>query len=264
CGKANYKRTCRIINGDIVKPLYKYPWMVPLFKDSQLVCSGALISKKYILTAARCFFRKESLKIMNCLGSNTTAECYNPMSNYTIHLLGKNKLRRKKSKIKRIVIHPRFNYIKAINDVALIELKHPLECNKRTSPICLPTNKEMYKDGQKIFVAGWGKNDVFESEGHERLREGVMKEIPSKYCKWYRLPNKTLQQYHCAVGTNQTSCYGDSGSSAFIQSENRFYSLGIVSHGALRSCNPVYPVVFAKVLYFLNWIKKHVEDLPEP
>ncbi|GFS77551.1 hypothetical protein NPIL_251481 [Nephila pilipes] len=22
CGKANYKRTCRIINGDIVKPLY--------------------------------------------------------------------------------------------------------------------------------------------------------------------------------------------------------------------------------------------------
>ncbi|PRD24954.1 UNVERIFIED_CONTAM: hypothetical protein NCL1_42316 [Trichonephila clavipes] len=61
-----------------------------------------------------------------------------------------------------------------------------------------------------------------------------------------------------------TQMLGDSGSSAFINSEEIFYSLGVVSHSRSKTCDPQLPVTFAKTLYFLEWIKEHVKDLPEP
>ncbi|GFV87439.1 hypothetical protein TNCV_4034111 [Trichonephila clavipes] len=56
---------------------------------------------------------------------------------------------------------------------------------------------------------------------------------------------------------------GDSGSSNFIKSGGKFYTLGITSHGKPNPCDPARPVTFTKVIYFENWIKKHVKDLPK-
>ncbi|GFX50489.1 hypothetical protein TNCV_2421271 [Trichonephila clavipes] len=57
---------------------------------------------------------------------------------------------------------------------------------------------------------------------------------------------------------------GDSGSPNFIKSEDKYYALGVTSHGTKDNSNPTWPVMYAKVLYFKNWIKKHVTDLPKP
>ncbi|GFY65026.1 tryptase beta-2, partial [Trichonephila inaurata madagascariensis] len=100
--------------------------------------------------------------------------------------------------------------------------------------------------------------------GTRLLREGVMKEVEAKKCMRPSVPKKTIHQYHCAVGTNQSSCKGDSGSSNFINSEGKFYTLGITSHGKAHPCDPAQTVTFTKVIYFEKWIKKHVKDLPKP
>ncbi|GFY78477.1 tryptase beta-2 [Trichonephila inaurata madagascariensis] len=97
-----------------------------------------------------------------------------------------------------------------------------------------------------------------------KLREGTMKEVLSKDCKRRGLPEKIVQQYYCAVGTNQSACQGDSGTSAFIKSKKIFYSVGIVSHRGSKFCHLTWPVTFAKTLYILEWIKEYVKDLPEP
>ncbi|GFS94162.1 trypsin, partial [Nephila pilipes] len=237
---------------------------VPLFRNSSLNCGGAVISKKFILTVAHCFFNQKSFrKFKKCKKLNTTNECYNRTNDFSIRLLGKEKFG-KKLKLKRIIIHPKFDFLDVVYDIALLELAEPLNCSKMINPICLPTNKEMYKIDQKFFIAGWGKYEITGLEGPQMLREGIMKEVPVEKCMRVFLPNKIKYQYQCAVGTSETSCTGDSGTPNFIKIENNFYILGIVSHGLNFLCKPKYPVVFTKVLYFLKWIKEYVNDLPEP
>ncbi|GFY60366.1 serine protease grass [Trichonephila inaurata madagascariensis] len=232
CGRSSFEKGGRVKNGEMVKPLNKYPWVVPLFNKTGIRCGGAVISKKYVLTAAHCLCRIDTANYRN----SPEEECLPKPKDYYIKLLGKEKLG-KTVQIKKIIQHPEFDYSKVINDIALLELAEELECNEMTSPICLPTKKELYEDGQNLYIARWATLT--------RLSESI-------------------SQFHCAVGTNQSACQGDSGSSTFINHKNRFYTLGVVSHGKAARCIPEWPTVFSKTLYFLDWIKEHVEDLPKP
>ncbi|GFR01718.1 tryptase beta-2 [Trichonephila clavata] len=109
-------------------------------------------------------------------------------------------------KIKRLVPHPKFDYSKIVNDIALLELEEPLKCSGKTSPICLPTKEEIYKTDKTLFVAGWGTNEQDKKRGPQLLREGAMKQIDVKYCMRPELPKDTTEQYQCSSGTSQTSC----------------------------------------------------------
>ncbi|GFQ96624.1 tryptase beta-2 [Trichonephila clavata] len=196
------------------------------------------------------------------MDKNTVKECYHKAEKFIITLLGKKKLG-KIRKIKRIITHPEFDFTKKINDIAVLELVETLKCNEMTSPICLATEEALYKNDQKVFVAGWGKYKQKNIMSDRKLREGTMKEVLSKDCMRRGLPEEIVRQYYCAVGTNQSACQGDSGTSVFIKSKKTFYSLGVASHRS-KFCHVTWPVTFAKTLYFLEWIKEYVKDLPEP
>ncbi|GFS94160.1 tryptase beta-2 [Nephila pilipes] len=99
--------------------------------------------------------------------------------------------------------------------------------------------------------------------GPQILREGEMKQVLPRNCMRPNLPESTINQYYCGVGTNQSSCQGDSGSSTFIKSKKKYYSLGIVSFGKSPVCHVTWPITFTKVAYFLDWIKQNVKDLPK-
>ncbi|GFQ63907.1 hypothetical protein TNCT_572921 [Trichonephila clavata] len=93
CGKSMIDKGGRVINGEAVEPLYKYPWIVPLMNMATgQLCGGAIISKKYVLTAAHCIFNKKSLSNPKCNGQNTVKECYHKAEKFIITLLGKKKL----------------------------------------------------------------------------------------------------------------------------------------------------------------------------
>ncbi|GFT95515.1 tryptase beta-2 [Nephila pilipes] len=96
-----------------------------------------------------------------------------------------------------------------------------------------------------------------------------MRQVSPHNCMIEELPKQTVNQYHCAAGTTQTICVGDSGSWNFIKFKNRFYTLGVTSNIQTDEefplqCNPTLFSTFTKVLYFSKWIKTHVRDLPEP
>ncbi|GFS47149.1 peptidase S1 domain-containing protein [Nephila pilipes] len=157
CGLGRIKREGRVVNGEEVTPLNKYPWIVPLNVGNFTVCGGALISRTFILTAAHCIFNALNSDLPECIGYSPAKECYISEKEFSIYLLG-NKRFGQKLEIKRFIPHDRYNHDLIINDIALIELTQPLNCSTETYPICLPTKKEMYKEDQKLFVAGWGWN----------------------------------------------------------------------------------------------------------
>ncbi|GFY60361.1 tryptase beta-2 [Trichonephila inaurata madagascariensis] len=196
-----------------------------------------------------------------CRGHRVPKKCYFKANQFAIKLLGREQLE-KTMRVKRIIPHKRFHYHSLTNDIALLELEEPLKCTGMTSPICLPTKRKMYENGQTFKVAGWGWNTPEGLVGPQLLREGVMKEIEAKECMMPGFPDEKIDQIQCAVGTNQMAYKGDSGTSSFIKYKGKFYALGVTSHGE-EFCN-FKPSTFTQVLYFSDWIKNYVKDLPEP
>ncbi|GFS67987.1 plasma kallikrein [Nephila pilipes] len=268
CGLGVIEREGRVVNGEEVKPLNKYPWIIPLKMADSVVCGGALISRTFILTAAHCIFDELKSDRTKCIGYSPAKECYISENEFSIYLLGSERFGQK-LEIKRFLPHDMYHHNLIINDIALIELAQPLKCSSKTFPICLATKEEMYKEDQKILVAGWGWNTPMGYKSRTTLREGVMRQVSPQNCMVEELPKKTVNQFQCANGTDQSICVGDSGTSTFIKFKKRFYTLG-VSSNILASeefpieCIPTSFSTFSKVLYFSKWIETHVKDLPEP
>ncbi|GFQ89580.1 hypothetical protein TNCT_278301 [Trichonephila clavata] len=128
---------------------------VRLLERDQPVCAGAIISKTFVLTAAHCVEKEKFPNLTRCQRQRKPKECYLKASWFLVKFPGKQ--HPGTMKIKRIIPHQSFAYQKLVYDIALLELEKPLKCTRKTSPICLPT-KEMYKTGQKLYVAGWGEN----------------------------------------------------------------------------------------------------------
>ncbi|GFT66931.1 hypothetical protein NPIL_556011 [Nephila pilipes] len=70
----------RIINGKEVRPAYKFPWIVKI--SSPRLCSGSLISEKFVLTSAFCI-TKQALPNINI--SNKTESSSRALGRYKTH-----------------------------------------------------------------------------------------------------------------------------------------------------------------------------------
>ncbi|GFT49456.1 enteropeptidase [Nephila pilipes] len=267
CGLGVIEREGRVVNGEEVRPLNKYPWIVPLNVGNRTVCGGALISRTFILTAAHCIFNALNSDFPECREYSPAKECYISEKEFSIYLLGSQRFGQK-LEIKRFIPHDRYHHNLIINDIALIELAQPIKCSTETYPICLPTKEEMYKEDQKLFVAGWGWNTPWGDHSVPTLREGVMQQVSPHNCMLEGMPKKSVNQFHCAAGTTHSICVGDSGSSTFIKFKNRFYALGVTSNiqedDFKIQCITSSFSTFTKVLYFSKWINTHVKNLPEP
>lgn len=69
--------------------------------------------------------------------------------------------------LKRIISHPDYNPMTFDYDIALLELREPLEFTNTIQPICLPSSSHVFPSGMSCWVTGWGA-----------LREGgIMQEL---------------------------------------------------------------------------------------
>ncbi|GIY64973.1 serine protease 38 [Caerostris extrusa] len=192
----------RVINGRPVKPTYKYPWIVAiLFEGSAVVeCGAALISSSFVLTAAHCVFHNSP----GCQsGYYSAKDCYMAPSQILVGIPVNDKIT--PMPLKKIIPHPKFSYAKQIYDLALLQLKHPIQCTHKISPVCV-ADFDLDQPGQKLIVAGWGKNTNEGEDGSMVLREGVMRQIDAKRCKKPQKPHSAYMSEVCAVGTSETSC----------------------------------------------------------
>lgn len=104
-------------------------------------CGAAILSSRYILTAAHCY--KSKIRF----------------NKYRISIgAAKREDQGKLYPIKRFIIHPRYDAVTKMNDVAVIEMETPLDLGAKVSAIEI--NRSTIAEKVMCSVAGWGKTEV--------------------------------------------------------------------------------------------------------
>jgi secreted trypsin-like serine protease len=154
-----------IVGGDEVDDDQLWPWSVAIYELDPLngqrafICSGSLISEKYILTAAHCIQQSRFdiltpdeifLKIASVRLDDERSEFY---------------------QVEKIYIHPEYTVNRKTNDIALLKLKHGQRLPYKARPICLPSNVANRIDftDQQVTIIGWGKTSAMQGNEPSRL-----------------------------------------------------------------------------------------------
>ena len=140
---------CGILNPDSNEDI-NAPWLAAVGRyksetseDEMIVsCSGSILNNRYIVTAAHCFQRKQSIPKIVRIGGNRINLNYSH-----------------DKKIKDVKKHPKFNFPVYYFDVALIVVEGEIEFSARISSICLPqTTSDHPGEDLSITVQGWGQD----------------------------------------------------------------------------------------------------------
>ncbi|XP_038206875.1 CLIP domain-containing serine protease 14D-like [Zerene cesonia] len=257
----------RILGGPVAN-LYEFPWMALISYNTryglQFKCSGSIINKRYILTAAHCVQGENIAGVRlgefdvryrtDCMGQDPNLICETHLQDV---------------RVEEKIVHENYSSLPRINnDIALLRLSEDIDFNYRNvGPICLPvteTLKNTSLSGKFATVAGWGFGGTGR-ESHVPLKAFVP--INSEACLSFY--NRTANENEdrtkkeiCAGDLNKDSCNADLGGPLMLEEKYndfyRFIQFGIASHGPLR-CGSNFPAVYTDVRYFVDWILEKIK-----
>lgn len=269
CGRDTFDS--RIVGGSQTK-IDEFPWMALLYYSKPnnkkgFNCGGALISSRYVITAAHCVTGKTIPKKWKLAGvrlgewnltsiedceyyENNIKDCSDPVINVGIE---------------EIVSYPEYDSRSnnQYHDIALLRLRRNVEFTDFIQPICLP-QPEIFKninyDDIPFTVAGWGKTD-FDNNSDVKLKVNL-KRIDMNLCMemYHTLNVELIESQMCAGGEDgMDSCRGDSGGPlmAIHQNDNNVYWVidGIVSFGPTPCGQEGWPGIYTHVGSYVGWIE---------
>uniref|UniRef100_A0A182JWQ8 Peptidase S1 domain-containing protein n=1 Tax=Anopheles christyi TaxID=43041 RepID=A0A182JWQ8_9DIPT len=244
----------------------EFPWVVAILEafysnvqEFIYVGGGTLIHPRFVITAAHIFNRTENL----------VASFGEWDMNRDENVYPKQAISSTQSNIdidRNVIIHPEYNSVGLLNDIALAMLKRDVLYAKHIRPICLPNPTDLF-DGQLCISTGWG----FEARTNAYanvLKRVDLPVVARHSCKqlfaatrlgpFFRLHKSVL----CAGGeAGVDMCDGDGGSGLVCPNESGAYVLaGIVSWGL--SCHQQdVPGAYVNVARFVTWINATIEEM---
>lgn len=268
CGIDNSQK----IWGGYITDMEQYPWTVLLqYQTStgikKFLCGGALITKRYVVTAAHCLARGDlrgSSLLMVRLGEFDTEQ--NPDCERDL-LSGKENCAPAPQDlgIEKVIVHPNYEArsSKRFDDIGLLRLDRDAQFNDFVKPICLPfddTAPDRYA-GEELVATGWGRTETMKASNVKL--QVWLPVVSNADC------GRIYQQKRISIGDGQLcaggvvgkdSCAGDSGGplmSTGISSRDgrkRYFVAGIVSFGP-ESCGAKdWPGVYTRVSRYTDWI----------
>ncbi|XP_058833026.1 trypsin I-P1-like [Topomyia yanbarensis] len=221
----------------------EFPFMGLIHYDDNLTrCGAALISDRFLLTAAHCF--KNSKPTTVSLGTNQADD---PMAdNFPI------------AKIHR---HLGYNRTTKQNDIALVELRSSVTMNSQIQAICLHTSSIDLLESVNLTLMGWGRNNT--DKLPNSLLKGAVNPVLRSSCQARFTTGghsiKLTEKQLCALGEKNEegiatdACEGDSGGPLVLRQNNKYYLVGVVSTGS--GCGDEnYAGVYTRVASYLDWI----------
>jgi len=242
CGIEGPPAKDRIVGGEEAAE-NQWPWIVALFVDDSWFCGGALISEKWVMTAAHCV--EDALYFDVMAGAHNVRAGSEP---HRVEITSFNGF-----------THEDWDHSTLANDIALIELPEPIEFNDYIKPSCLPTKGHECSPGEMVSVIGWGKPSDSASSISPTLQ--MVHDIPV-------MSNSECNDYYGIVGDGivcidttggRGSCNGDSGGPLIEKGEHKaagqkWTQVGVVSFGSSRGCEVGAPAGFTRTEYYLDWI----------
>ncbi|XP_050184830.1 acrosin-like [Myiozetetes cayanensis] len=254
CGLWPMRSTTRIVGGIDVQPgIGAWAGIVSIRnllteEWTRHVCGGTLIRPKWVLSAAHCFVNRTTplLKWAVVAGATKIGE------------MGPHVQVRR---IKKVYIHELYDGYMHY-DIAVIELKQPMECTPSIQLACLP-GPTVRVLSQNCYIAGWG-DTYAKTLGPNPvvLKQSGALLIDTRLCNssdWY---GGRIKDYNLCAGYPEggmSTCQGDSGGPLICQDskEDFFWEVGLTSW-AIGCARPKNPSVFISTQYFYNWIMKKI------
>lgn len=121
CGVPNRRQ--RLLGGSDLKP-YEFPWLAQILVDDSPPIEATLINDRYVITSATTIYGYSPYKMKVVMGIHDN--CYADVTSNTYS-------------VSNMIIHPEFQYMSRLNDIALLRLNTVVQFQRRVAPICLPT-----------------------------------------------------------------------------------------------------------------------------
>ncbi|KAJ8664963.1 hypothetical protein QAD02_006625 [Eretmocerus hayati] len=230
----------RIKNGEEVRSIKDYPFMVGILDKGRYRCCGTIISRSAILTAAHCTDNVQPTDLTVRVGSVTR--------DYGGKLYS----------VDRFVRPPNYsrNMYVAEYDIAILKLKTALPTGGIVKPVNLIQSNERIPERSMGTAIGWGRtwNKEYDQKGWLRYVDFPL--LPKGICSFDE-PNapQNLTGQICAGDVGEFACAGDSGGPLMV--ENRQVGIAIRS----ECYSNAQPTRYVDVSYVHDWIDSNLWNL---
>ncbi|CAK1582871.1 unnamed protein product [Parnassius mnemosyne] len=249
-----------MVKGNGYKGIGMHPWVARIGftnKDTgnvRFACSGSIIAKRVILTAAHCALAKpEGYKLSTVVvgewDTSRSPDCNDYFCAPVTQAI----------KVDNVIVHPGYEQKIFRHDIALIVLKDDIKYSVTAAPICLNDKPEIVINDRSTLV-GWGKLSG-QSNMVNRQQQLEVPLVPLEACE--RIFGESVPVHEgqlCAGGEEgRDACSGFGGAPLLINKDGQYMQIGIVSFGSENCGSEGVPSVYTNIAHYHRWI---IENSP--